>query len=96
MAFFIDASWADHPKRGSYTLTIEKTGEPAAKAQAVSQPGLSKQKRTGATLGVVQNVNWSNLNSSLLGWPSVYTSFGQLISAQTLPGNAWLWAKSKR
>ena len=28
MAFFLD-TWAGHPKRGSYTLTIEETGEQA-------------------------------------------------------------------
>ena len=35
MAFFIDAAWAGHPKRGSYTLTIEETGEQAANAHNI-------------------------------------------------------------
>jgi RNA polymerase sigma factor (sigma-70 family) len=30
MAFFIDAAWAGHPKRGSYMLAIEEIGEQAA------------------------------------------------------------------
>ncbi len=35
MAFFIDAGWAGHPKRGSYILTIEETGEQAASEHTI-------------------------------------------------------------
>jgi hypothetical protein len=38
MAFFIDAGWAGHPKRGSYTLTIEETGEGAVHEHAMESP----------------------------------------------------------
>jgi RNA polymerase sigma factor (sigma-70 family) len=34
MAFFLD-TWAGHPKRGSYTLTIEETGEQAANEHTI-------------------------------------------------------------
>jgi RNA polymerase sigma factor (sigma-70 family) len=35
MAFFIDAAWAGHSKRGSYTLTIEETGEPTVNEHSI-------------------------------------------------------------
>jgi hypothetical protein len=38
MAFFIDASWAGHPKRGSYTLTIEETGKHAVNEHITKVP----------------------------------------------------------
>ncbi len=38
MAFFIDAAWAGHRKRGSYTLTIEETGEQAANEHTIKAP----------------------------------------------------------
>jgi hypothetical protein len=38
MAFFIDAGWAGHPKRGSYTLTIEETGKQAATEHTIKAP----------------------------------------------------------
>jgi hypothetical protein len=38
MAFFIDAAWAGHPKRGSYTLTIEETGEQAVSEHTIKAP----------------------------------------------------------
>jgi RNA polymerase sigma factor (sigma-70 family) len=37
MAFFLD-TWAGHPKRGSYTLTIEETGEQAAAEHTINAP----------------------------------------------------------
>ena len=49
MAFFIDAAWAGHPKRGSYTLTIEETGEQAAQEHTIKAPieGIITKKRLG-------------------------------------------------
>jgi RNA polymerase sigma factor (sigma-70 family) len=38
MAFFIDAGWAGHQKRGSYTLTIEETGEQAVNEHTIGAP----------------------------------------------------------
>jgi hypothetical protein len=37
MAFFLD-TWAGHPKRGSYTLTIEETGDQAAAEHTTKAP----------------------------------------------------------
>ena len=37
MAFFLD-TWPGHPKRGSYTLTVEETGEQAAAKHAIKAP----------------------------------------------------------
>ena len=37
MAFFLD-TWPGHPKRGSYTLTVEEAGEQAAAEHAIKAP----------------------------------------------------------
>ena len=37
MAFFLD-TWPGDPKRGSYTLTIEETGEQAAEEHTIKAP----------------------------------------------------------
>lgn len=37
MAFFLD-TYAGHPKRGTYTLTIEETGEQAAEGHTIKAP----------------------------------------------------------
>ena len=50
--------------------------------------GLSKQTETGATMGVVHNINWSYQNSSFLVWPSAYTTNIQLTLTQPLLGSA--------
>jgi hypothetical protein len=55
MAFFIDAAWAGHPKRGSYTLTIEETGEPSISRaeeflRRVAKPGDPAADRLYRTL----------------------------------------------
>ncbi len=55
---------------------------------ATFQMGLSKQTETGATLGVVNNINWSYQNSSFLVWPSAYTTNVQLTLTQPLLGSA--------
>ena len=55
---------------------------------ATFQMGLSKQTETGATLGVVHNINWSYQNSSFLVWPSAYTTNIQLTLTQPLLGSA--------
>ena len=44
--------------------------------------------QTGATIGVVHNVNWSYQNSSFLVWPSAYTTNIQLTLTQPLLGSA--------
>ena len=49
MAFFLDI-WPNDPKRGSYTLTVEETGEPAVGEHAIKAPFdvIIKQERVDA------------------------------------------------
>ncbi len=73
---------------GSLTLTGTKFPIISVNDSTTFQMGLSKQTETGATLGVVHNVNWSYQNSSFLVWPSAYTTNIQLTLTQPLLGSA--------
>ncbi len=73
---------------GSLTLTGTKYPIVSVNDSATFQMGLSKQTETGATLGVVHNINWSYQNSSFLVWPSAYTTNVQLTLTQPLLGSA--------
>jgi outer membrane protein TolC len=73
---------------GSLNLTGTKFPIVSVNDSATFQMGLSKQTETGATLGVVHNINWSYQNSSFLVWPSAYTTNVQLTLTQPLLGSA--------
>ena len=73
---------------GSLTLTGTKFPIVSVNDSATFQMGLSKQTETGATIGVVHNINWSYQNSSFLVWPSAYTTNIQLTLTQPLLGSA--------
>ena len=73
---------------GSLNLTGTKYPIVSVNDSATFQMGLSKQTETGATLGVVHNINWSYQNSSFLVWPSAYTTNVQLTLTQPLLGSA--------
>jgi outer membrane protein TolC len=73
---------------GSLNLTGTKFPIVSVNDSATFQMGLSKQTETGATLGVVHNINWSYQNSSFLVWPSAYTTNIQLTLTQPLLGSA--------
>ena len=73
---------------GSLTLTGTKFPIVSVNDSATFQMGLSKQTETGATMGVVHNINWSYQNSSFLVWPSAYTTNMQLTLTQPLLGSA--------
>jgi outer membrane protein TolC len=75
---------------GSLNLTGTKYPIVSVNDSATFQMGLSKQTETGATLGVVHNINWSYQNSSFLVWPSAYTTNVQLTLTQPLLGSAAL------
>jgi outer membrane protein TolC len=75
---------------GSLNLTGTKYPIVSVNDSATFQMGLSKQTETGATLGVVHNINWSYQNSSFLVWPSAYTTNIQLTLTQPLLGSAAL------
>ncbi len=73
---------------GSLNLTGTKYPIVSVNDSATFQMGLSKQTETGATMGVVHNINWSYQNSSFLVWPSAYTTNMQLTLTQPLLGSA--------
>jgi outer membrane protein TolC len=73
---------------GSLTLTGTKFPIVSVNDSMQFQMGLSKQTETGATLGVVHNIQWSYQNSSFLVWPSAYTTNVQLQLTQPLLGSA--------
>jgi outer membrane protein TolC len=73
---------------GSLTLTGTKFPIISVNDSAQFQMGLSKQTETGATLGVIHNIQWSYQNSSFLVWPSAYTTNIQLQLTQPLLGSA--------
>jgi outer membrane protein TolC len=73
---------------GSLSLTGTKFPIVSVNDSATFQMGLSKQTETGATMGVVHNINWSYQNSSFLVWPSAYTTNIQLTLTQPLLGSA--------
>jgi hypothetical protein len=52
MAFFLD-TWPGHPKRGSYTLTIEETGEQAAAEHTIKAPfdGIITERGRSVNIG---------------------------------------------
>jgi hypothetical protein len=62
MAFFLD-TWPGHPKRGSYTLTIEETGEQAAAEHTIKAPfngiitELGRSVNIGGPVRPVRSVN---------------------------------------
>ncbi len=56
--------------------------------------GLQKRTATGATLGIVHNVNWLYQNSTFLVTPSVYTTNLQMTLNQPLMGSAPLPGQS--
>ncbi len=94
-AFTTSILWGDNVQPynngvqgGSLSLTGTKYPIVSVNDSATFQMGLSKQTATGATIGVVHNVNWSYQNSSFLVWPSAYTTNIQLTLTQPLLGSA--------
>ncbi len=73
---------------GSLSLTGTRFPIVSVNDSATFQAGLSKRTATGATLGIVHNVNWSYQNSSFLVWPSAYTTNLQLQLTVPLLGSA--------
>jgi outer membrane protein TolC len=73
---------------GSLSFTGTKFPIVSVNDSYTFQMGLSKQTETGATLGIVHNINWSYQNSSFLVWPSAYTTNLQLTLTQPLLGSA--------
>ncbi|MGC8638911.1 MAG: TolC family protein, partial [Isosphaeraceae bacterium] len=52
------------------------------------QAGLQKRTATGATMGIVHNINWLYQNSTFLTYPSAYTTNIQMTLTQPLLGSA--------
>ncbi len=94
-AFTTSILWGDNVQPynngvqgGSLSLTGTKYPIVSVNDSLTYHIGLSKRTETGATLGVVHNINWSYQNSSFLVWPSAYTTNLQLTLTQPLLGSA--------